>query len=466
VTDQPITRRAPYPDPAVVAAGQAELVRGMPERARAVAAGLRRKSAAGETLGPDDRDLARALYGPRAVARAGLVEAADAHAEHAALRALAPHGPDRPARRRDRADRLTSGALTGLPLDAAAAGEFAAAWGAGPAAGLDPADDRVAGPAATAPRQDPRTALAQVTLAEEAGGGATWTVRPDLLDSGPDDRHVVVETDDVGGSRLRFGDGRVGRAVTGDDRFTVRLRSGNGTAGNVGADTIVHLVAARPIAVAVTAVRNPLAAAGGTDPEPVADAKLLGPTAYRHGLERAVTAEDYSTIAAAVPGVQGAATDLAWTGSWYEADVAIDALGRATPASSLLASVRAAEEQARRIGHDLRVDRPDAVPVDVTLRVCLAPDARQTAAAVALRARVGGLFHPDRLTFGNDLYNTRLVAEAMAVPGVVAATVVRLARTGTAGTSAPAVPAGGVLSFAPLELPAAGALTLDLVGGR
>jgi predicted phage baseplate assembly protein len=256
---------------------------------------------------------------------------------------------------------------------------------------------------------------------------------------------------------------------------------GNGPAGNTGADTVVHLVVSAPTGARVIGVRNPLPAVGGTGPEPVAEARQFGPTQFRHRLVRAVTAEDYSALAGQVPGVQQAATDLSWNGSWYEADVAVDPLGSTRVPAGLLESVRDHLEGARRIGHDLRVDAPRVVPVDVRMRLCLAPDARRAAVERAVRARLGngrgGLFHPDRLGFGSDLYTGRLVAEAMAVPGVVAAVVLGLGRAQLVGSASHArnVPDHAVLAFGPLEIPTGGAdpsepgagtLWIDLSGGR
>ena len=44
-------------------------------------------------------------------------------------------------------------------------------------------------------------------------------------------------------------------------------------------------------------VRNPLPASGGTDAEPMAEAKLFAPTAFRNVLMRAITASDYALLA-------------------------------------------------------------------------------------------------------------------------------------------------------------------------
>ncbi|MFF1676506.1 putative baseplate assembly protein [Streptomyces sp. NPDC058256] len=469
----PLTRRAPYPEPAQVAAAQARLLDAIPLRAAEAVEDVWHRVVSGQPLTDDDLALARTLWGDRAVAESGLAEARDTGERRAALVLLRSRSAALLARRTARLARLAARARGGTPLDAGTAAEIAAGWGSGLAAGLGPADPHTAGPASAALIQDPRAALPQLTLTSE---GENWTVRADLLDSGPDDPHVVAEADDDGGTRLRFGDGRLGRTVTARQEFAAGPRVGNGPAGNAGADTVVHVIVTEPTDARITAVRNPLPAVGGIAPEPVADARLFGPTQYLHRMERAVTADDYSALAGELPGVQRAATDLAWNGSWYEAEVAVDPLGRPDPPPALLDGVRNRLEHVRRIGHDLRVDPPRPVLVDAGLRVCLTADARRAEAGRELRARLGdgraGLFHPDRLTFGSDLYAGRLVAEAMAVPGVVSATVVRLGR---AEAAIPDVPPDGVLAFGPLEIPSGGAdpsrpgagvLRIELVGGR
>ena len=71
---------------------------------------------------------------------------------------------------------------------------------------------------------------------------ATWSPRPDLLESGPGDPGFVVEMDNDGYGNLRFGDGFLGRRPEAGTGFTAHYRLGNGKAGNVGAETISYLV--------------------------------------------------------------------------------------------------------------------------------------------------------------------------------------------------------------------------------
>ena len=63
-------------------------------------------------------------------------------------------------------------------------------------------------------------------------------------------------------------------------------------------------------------------------------------------------ADDYEEFLARNAKVQRASAALEWTGSWYEADVAVDPFGREIPDSRLLRGIRYLE-QFRRMGHDL-----------------------------------------------------------------------------------------------------------------
>jgi hypothetical protein len=284
--------------------------------------------------------------------------------------------------------------------------------------------------------QDERQAVPQITLSSTPA--QNWTAKCDLLESSPNDYDFVVEVDSHGVAHLRFGDGELGFQPPAGMSFGAVYRTGNGTAGNVGAEAISRLVLKGLTLDGITiTVRNPMPAVGGTDPESVTEAKMLAPTAFRQVLKRAITAQDYETLAEQNAKLQRASAALVWTGSWYEADVAVDPLGSETPTPALLKQIKTSLEAYRRIGHDLAVTAARYVPVDLELDVCVMPDCQRAHVKAALLAVFGnrklpggklGFFHPDNLTFGEPIYVSRIVAAGQVVPGVECVTVTALHR--------------------------------------
>ncbi|MER7400695.1 putative baseplate assembly protein, partial [Streptomyces sp. NPDC000151] len=339
------------------------------------------------------------------------------------------------------------------------------------------------GPAASlAP--DPRAALPAVRIED---GEHTWVPRRDLLDSGPRERHFVGELEDDGRIALRFGDGRYGARPEPGSRLTLHYRLGGGTAGNVGAEAINHLVLSRPAEesdggdpMPVAGVRNPLPAIGGVAPESVDQVRQLAPLDLKRTRQRAVTAADYAELASALPGVQRAAAEIRWTGSVQEAHVAIDAARTGEPTPQLLDSVAYALESYRRIGHDLVVEPARTVPLDIEIEVCAAPGHQHGRILAELTRVLGnrrlpggrlGFFHPDALTFGEPVRLSRLTAVAAAVPGVESVRVTRLQRFSSQEHLDNRALEDGVLRLGPLEIavcdndperPENGRLVIDL----
>jgi hypothetical protein len=340
-------------------------------------------------------------------------------------------------------------------------------------------------PASILLRQNPHRALPAVKLfSEPAPGGASyWEPRSDLLSSGAGDPHFVVEMDGEGVAHLRFGDGELGKMPATGTEFTAVYRVGNGPAGNVGAGSIVHLVLSdRAWQNTHLAPTNPLPAQGGMPREPIDEAKLLAPTAFRQELQRAITASDYAQLVERdFPQVQQATAQLRWTGGWYEVVVAVDQRGRLEADPLLLQQIQRHLWRYRRIGHDLRVVSAHQVPLDIKLVVCVRPDYLRGHVKAALlelfsnrRLPDGrlGFFHPDNLTFGEGIALSRLIALACSVLGVENVMVERLERYGQPSNQAIA---NGMLPFGAYEvarldndpsLPENGRLELDMRGGR
>jgi predicted phage baseplate assembly protein len=263
-----------------------------------------------------------------------------------------------------------------------------------------------------------------------------WTPENDLLESSSFDQNFVVEVDNNDRAVLRFGDDEYGRSVFGALTFEAVYRTGNGTAGNIGAEALAHL-ALTPVTNVITAVRNPLAGGGGVEPETIAEVQQWAPQAFRAEQFRAVTEADYAVVAERLPQVQSAVAGFRWTGSWYTVFVGVqprstaDLVRKPNGLTLLTDSLRQMVFQFltsyRQTGYDLEIRPPQFLPLEIDLSVCTAPghfrgDVEQ-AVLNALSSHIlpdgtRGFFYPGNWVFGQSLYLSQLYAAVEKVQGV------------------------------------------------
>lgn len=311
------------------------------------------------------------------------------------------------------------------------------------------------------PADPPPPELLQALAADLKAILKPWTSAPDLLDAMGTDPFFVVEMDNDGYAHLRFGNGDLGERPGPGAVFHVRYRTGNGPVGNVGAESLTTLIT-RTISLsgAIRSVRNPMAAAGGTAPQSLAEVKLLAPHAFRTDLRRAVIADDYAAIALRdfAAKLQNAAATLRWTGFGYEALVVVDPKCEEAPDDALLKAIAADLEKYRRIGHELVVKAAQRVPVELRMTLCVLPHYRTDAVRRSVLELFSnrlmangrpGFFHPDNLTFGQGIYLSRVVALAQSAAGVQSVKVRVFQRYQLPGTSGLD---SGVLKLGALEI--------------
>ncbi len=262
-----------------------------------------------------------------------------------------------------------------------------------------------------------------------------WHERRTLIESGEFDQDFVVDVNEAGLATVRFGDGNYGRAVPPSAAIQVTYRIGNGTAGNVGAETLTQTVSSNLI----SSVINPLPATGGIDPEPTADVKRLAPKAFHTIKLRAVTAQDYAQAAEKIPGVQHAKAHFRWTGSWYTVFVSLDPVGRVSLSDDLKQAVFALLDAYRMAGYDLEIRPPIYVPLDIAVSICVSKDYFRTDVQKAVLDLLSdgvlpdgtlGFFHPDHFSFGDPLYLSRLYQAIEQVEGVRSVQVTKFERWG------------------------------------
>jgi hypothetical protein len=327
---------------------------------------------------------------------------------------------------------------------------------------------------------DPSKAVPAITLTGSLNSTSqTWTPVQDLLESRESDPVFVMEVESDGTATLRFGDNVNGKAPDTGTSFVGNYRIGNGTQGNVGADSLVFLAAAD---ARLQSCRNPLPATGGTDPETNEQIRRRAPQAFLTlTQERAVTMADYEAVAETSPQVDQAVASLRWTGSWYTVFIAVQPKGGGNLSQILQRTLQSTVDRYRLAGQDLLLDSPQYVSLEIELNVCVDPSYFRSDVQQSLVQVLGsqllpngqkGLFYPDNFTFGQTVYLSPVYAAARSVPGVVSVTAAKFQPQGVNTTQ---YLAAGEIKLGSLQVarldndpsyPNHGQLTLNLEGGK
>ncbi len=263
----------------------------------------------------------------------------------------------------------------------------------------------------------------------------TWFPRRDLLGSDHFASEFVLEVDDEERAFVRFGDDIKGRRPLSGTRFAASYRVGNGGRGNISAEALHHAIFTSSDAsidtytdatTGILRVRNPLPGVGGLDPQSKDEVRLLAPTAFRTQA-RAVTEADYAAIALQHPEVQKASAVFRWTGSWHTVFIFVERVDGEPVDDAFRARLGALLERYRMSRYDLQIESPRYVPLDIAFAVHVAHDylfstvrkaLLEAFSNVVLPDGTKGFFHPASWTFGQPVLLSRIIATAMAIPGV------------------------------------------------
>jgi predicted phage baseplate assembly protein len=325
---------------------------------------------------------------------------------------------------------------------------------------------------------DPSAAIPSITLSSSINGDeATWTASPDLLADGPTDTNFVVEIEFNGVATLRFGDNTNGMMPASNTAFTASCRIGNGTAGNLGAESLTYLDA-DPRIVSCT---NPMPASGGVDPETSAQIQRRAPQAFLIQ-ERAITMSDYVTVTEQNAQVESAAATLRWTGSWYTVFVAAEPTNGGLLSKTLRKSLTQYVNQYRLAGQDLKLEGPDYISLQIALTVCVDPSYFKSDVQQALMQVLGsgtqtngqpGYFAAGTFQLGQNVYLSPIYAAARTVAGVTTVTATIFQPQAVPSTNA--FIQSGEIPIGPFQvarlandpsLPANGQLTFNMQGGK
>jgi Baseplate J-like protein len=259
----------------------------------------------------------------------------------------------------------------------------------------------------------------------------TWAGQPFLFDSGPNDRHYVL---DQATGRLFFGDGKNGMIPPAGAAINARLfKSGGGLAGNLPANSITQMLGSIG---GVQSVTNPRAAEGGADGETMNAYSLRAPLSIRHR-GRAITPTDYETLAheasagvAIARAISGRDSAGMTRPGWITVVILPQSQeDRPVPSFGLREEIRLYLEARApadvAAAHQIEVTGPQYLAIDVD--ATLAPKTMSEAGDVELRAQgaLGEFLHPLRggpeghgWDLGRGVYISDVARVLGEVPGV------------------------------------------------
>jgi predicted phage baseplate assembly protein len=258
----------------------------------------------------------------------------------------------------------------------------------------------------TLPRRpvDPDSVQIQARLGTEV---TTWERRDDLFGSGKDDRHFVL---DGNAGRITFGDGEHGDIPLAEAQIVAVLwRHGGGAVGNlVGPGAVKTIVT--PI-VGIEKVTNARAAAGGADEQSIENFINNAPRDLKSA-GRAVTADDFETMAEQISGVKkaraipGKHPDHPGVEVPGALTVVIvpDSDERPPRASTeLIRSVGRHLDKRRLITSEVYVASPEFIEIRLEARLFAPPDAAFDEVARKARERVDKFLSPLTWDFGANV---------------------------------------------------------------
>jgi hypothetical protein len=275
-------------------------------------------------------------------------------------------------------------------------------------------------------RKKPLTYLSAPTGADPGGVRAALTVWvrdirwfevPSFFGVAPDATVYLVRQDDAGESRVIFGDGVRGARLPSGVPVVASYRFGAGAA-SPPAGGITQL--AKPVK-GITAVHNPIPAAGGDDAQPADRVRSYGArSALLFG--RAVSIQDMEALAAGQPGVRNVQAQWAWDRDRQLPTVHVWYIGPESLAAPITTVLRAATAPTTVISASSARPVPAQLVVDLRVARAYQPAAVAAQVHAVLTAPVTGLLSAERIGVGTPLFRSVLLAEILAIAGVAGVT--------------------------------------------
>jgi hypothetical protein len=272
------------------------------------------------------------------------------------------------------------------------------------------------------------------------------------------DPDYAIETDENDVTTVIFGDGQYGQIPPSGMRIIASYRVGGGRNGNVGAGQITLVSRAAQLQLLGAKVVNRAPASGGEERESIEQAVKFAPTVFA-SMQRAVTADDYVSLAKFFPGVSKARAEAK---NWNTITLYIAPSGSGEPPSDVLKrDLLAYFEDKRMLTTTIEIKGPDYVNINIAARVDALPYFRHEDVLHDAESAVRDLFTFDKVDFKQTLYLSKIYEALESLPGAKSVFVTIFQR---AGATTP-IATDGVINLNENEIPILDSLKIDVIGG-
>ena len=229
-------------------------------------------------------------------------------------------------------------------------------------------------------------------------------------------RIFVTREDEDNSTHVQFGDGVNGaRLSSGVNNVAATYRYGSGKeAPDPGSLTVI--LQPQP---GLKALKNPVPVGGGADPDPQDQIRKYAPQSVLN-FGRAVSGDDYETIAAQAPGVSRAKSYWNWDPGQQRTVVTVNVGDDQNAVSAAQLALNNADDPNRPVVVTLAT----AVPVSLSFTLLVDPNYVaadvQSAVSAALADPNNGLLGANAVGIGEAIFESQIYQACLGVPGAVA----------------------------------------------
>ncbi len=246
--------------------------------------------------------------------------------------------------------------------------------------------------------------------------GVQWKEVPSFYGQPPSAHIFVTREDENNKTHVQFGDGVNGaRLTSGLNNVVAAYRYGSGKdAPDAGSLTVI--LQPKP---GLKAIVNPVPVGGGADPDPPDQIRKYAPQSVLN-FGRAVSGNDYETIAAQAPGVARARSYWIWDAAQQRTVVTVYVGDDQNAVQAAQLALKGADDPNRPVV----VSLASTVPVSLSFSLVVDPNyvAADVKAAVtaALIDPDAGLFGANVIGIGQVIFESQIYEACLSVPGAVA----------------------------------------------